>query len=86
MPISIRKAKVSDSATIINFQISMAMETENLALDPITVSKGVAEVFKDRSKGIYYIATDGGKSVGSMLLTGEWSDWRNGTVLWFQSV
>ena len=82
----VRQATRSDSASIVEFQLSMAWETEELKLNEPTVIKGVAAVFEDPSKGIYYVAETEGKVVGSLLTTFEWSDWRNGTVLWIQSV
>jgi GNAT superfamily N-acetyltransferase len=82
----IRQAEQSDSPDIVEFQLSMAWETEQLQLQEPTVVKGVAAVFADPSKGIYYVAEKDGKVVGSLLTTFEWSDWRNGTVLWIQSV
>ena len=82
----VRQATRSDSASIVEFQLSMAWETEELKLNEPTVIKGVAAVFEDPAKGIYYVAETDGKVVGSLLTTFEWSDWRNGTVLWIQSV
>jgi GNAT superfamily N-acetyltransferase len=82
----IRQANEKDSAAIVEFQLAMAWETEQLQLDEPTVVKGVAAVFADSSKGIYYVAETNGQVVGSLLTTFEWSDWRNGTVLWIQSV
>lgn len=82
----IRQAKETDSASIVEFQVAMAWETEQLQLHQPTVVKGVAAVFADPSKGIYYVAELNGMVVGSLLTTFEWSDWRNGTVLWIQSV
>lgn len=82
----IRQANITDSASIVEFQLAMALETEQLQLHESTVVKGVAAVFADSSKGIYYVAETDGKVVGSLLTTFEWSDWRNGTVLWIQSV
>lgn len=82
----IRQANESDSASIVEFQLAMAWETEQVKLHEPTVIKGVAAVFADSSKGIYYVAEIDGKVVGSLLTTFEWSDWRNGTVLWIQSV
>ena len=83
---NIRKAKNTDSESIVEFQLAMAWETEQLRLDEPTVVKGVAAVFADSSKGTYYVAETDGEVVGSLLTTFEWSDWRNGTVLWIQSV
>ena len=64
----------------------MAAETENVQLDKNTVTKGVSAVIEDPAKGQYYVAEKKGKIIGSLLTTFEWSDWRNGTVLWIQSV
>lgn len=82
----IRQAIESDAPSIVEFQLAMAWETETLRLDEPTVVKGVAAVFADSSKGVYYVAETDGHVVGSLLTTFEWSDWRNGTVLWIQSV
>ena len=82
----IRQANETDLASIVEFQLAMAMETEQFQLHEPTVVKGVAAVFADPSKGIYYVAETDDKVVGSLLTTFEWSDWRNGTVLWIQSV
>jgi GNAT superfamily N-acetyltransferase len=84
--ITVRKATLKDAPAIINFQLKMAWETEELALDTETVTKGVNAVFEDLSHGQYYVAEDDGKVVASLLITYEWSDWRNCNVWWFQSV
>lgn len=83
------KIKFSDIDSldcIANFQVKMAMETENYKLDPDTVRKGVKAVFDDPSKGKYLIATKGHETIASLLIMPEWSDWRNGTVYWIHSV
>ena len=82
----IRQANEKDSSSIVEFQLAMALETEQLELHEPTVIKGVSAIFDDQSKGIYYVADVNGQVVGSLLTTFEWSDWRNGTVLWIQSV
>ena len=82
----IREAKPEEYPSIVNFQLSMASETENIELDKPTVDKGVKAVLADGSKGKYYVALEKGQIVGSLLTTYEWSDWRNGTILWIQSV
>ncbi len=64
----------------------MARETEDLELDRDTVNRGVEAVFADPTKGSYWIAERTGRIVGCLLTTYEWSDWRNGTVLWIQSL
>jgi ribosomal protein S18 acetylase RimI-like enzyme len=84
--ITIRNANNGDQKTVANFQLDMALETENMKLDKPTVMKGVEAVLMDKSKGQYFVAEIDGKAVGSLLTTYEWSDWRNGTTLWIQSV
>lgn len=84
--IRIREAVSTDSKHIIDFQLKMAQETENLKLDKSVVTLGVQAIFNDPAKGTYYVAEGDGNVVGSLLTTYEWSDWRNGQVLWIQSV
>ena len=84
--IQIRKATPADGPSIIDFQLKMAWETEELALDKVTVTSGVNAVFQDLSRGQYYVAESRGKVVASLLITYEWSDWRSCNVWWFQSV
>ncbi|MFW5755447.1 MAG: GNAT family N-acetyltransferase [Tangfeifania sp.] len=82
----VRIANKDDISALVQFQLAMAFETENIELDKTTVEKGVSAVLADSSKGKYYIAEKKGEIIGSLLTTFEWSDWRNGTVLWIQSV
>ncbi|MCE5346964.1 MAG: GNAT family N-acetyltransferase [Bacteroidales bacterium] len=84
--IKIRKATPEDILPIIDFQQKMAWETEQLTLVPETVSKGVSAVFKNPSLGQYWISEDEGNVIASLLITYEWSDWRNSNVWWIQSV
>lgn len=84
--ITIRKGKQSDNKTIVNFQVRMAKETEQIDLDPEIVSKGVNAIFNSPEKGIYFVAESGDKIIASLLITFEWSDWRNGNVYWIHSV
>lgn len=84
--INIRKAKPSDAETIIDFQQRMAWETERLTLNPDTLRQGVHAVFTNINCGQYWVADDDGLVIASLLITYEWSDWRNSNVWWFQSV
>lgn len=87
MKITIRPGLLFDIDTIADFQVKMAFETENgLKLDPPTVNKGVSAVIDDPSKGKYWLAEVDGNVAGCLLTVPEWSDWRNGTVLWIHSV
>jgi ribosomal protein S18 acetylase RimI-like enzyme len=82
----IREATHSDIPSIIDFQLKMALETENLTLAIATLTQGVHKLFKDPTKGRYYVAEENKQVVGCLMTTYEWSDWRCGTVLWIQSV
>lgn len=82
----VREATKNDIEQIVEFQLKMAHETENIKLHKPTVIKGVSAILNDSSKGKYYIAVIDETVVGSLLTTFEWSDWRNGTILWIQSV
>ena len=81
-----RKAIPTDAPQITNFQLLMAKETEDLELDLDICTQGVKAVFADPSKGEYFVAELNGKVVASLMITYEWSDWRNGVVWWIQSV
>jgi GNAT superfamily N-acetyltransferase len=83
---SIRKAGIEDSSTIIGFQLKLAWETEQKRLADKTIMNGVTGVFNNPSRGQYYVAESNGMMVASLLITYEWSDWRNADVWWFQSV
>ena len=83
---NVREAIPEDARIIASFQLAMALETEQLMLDPDVVDKGVKAVFEDPGKGKYYVAELNGEIIGSLMTTYEWSDWRNGTVWWIQSV
>ena len=82
----VREARRQDAQSIVDFQLKMALETEDLHLDAPTVQKGVAAVFEDAGKGLYYVAEVEGQVMASLMITREWSDWRHGWVWWFQSV
>lgn len=82
----IREARIIDADKIIGFQKKMAKETEDMSLDHEVINQGVYAVFADPARGKYYVAEDNGEVIGSLLITNEWSDWRNSFVWWFQSV
>lgn len=81
-----RNAQPCDLEIIHRFQMAMAQETENLELNPAVLRTGIQAVFDDPQKGRYLIAEQSGKVLGCLLLQAEWSDWRNGQVLWIHSL
>lgn len=64
----------------------LALETESRELDVATLTAGVAAALADERRGRYFVAEVDGRPVGTLMLTSEWSDWRNGEFWWFQSV
>jgi GNAT superfamily N-acetyltransferase len=83
---TIRDARLSDAAIIARFNREMALETEQRQLTPQRVLRGVKALLADAAKGSYYVAESGGEVIGQLLITYEWSDWRNGNFWWIQSV
>jgi GNAT superfamily N-acetyltransferase len=81
-----REGEHADIDPIIRFQLAMAEETEQFRLDPEICARGVRAVFENPSLGRYYVCELDGVVVASLLITYEWSDWRNGEVWWIQSV
>lgn len=95
--LTIRSASAKDVEILAHFNRKMAEETENKTLDPETVRKGVQTLFEEPRRGFYLVAIDpdgtnahrdrpSSRIVGSLMITTEWSDWRNGTFWWIQSV
>lgn len=83
---NIRTAQPADAASIIEFNQAMALETEGKTLDADTISAGVTAVLDDDRKGFYVVTTAEDQIVGSLMVTFEWSDWRNAWFWWIQSV
>lgn len=83
---NIRKALNKDIDVIARYNYNLAYETENKILDMNILTKGVEAIIKDENKGIYHVWEINGEVVGQIMYTFEWSDWRNGTFLWIQSV
>ena len=84
--ITIRRAVTSDAQFIVESNIAMASETEGMGLDGDVVGPGVAAVLSDDCLGFYLVAEIDGSPAGQLMVTFEWSDWRNGLWWWIQSV
>jgi GNAT superfamily N-acetyltransferase len=82
----IRNAREEDIPVIVGFQQKMAMETEHRTLDEMELLSGVQAVFSDPAKGYYMVVENKGLVVASLMITPEWSDWRNRNFLWIQSL
>ena len=86
MTLTIRRATPADAAVLVAFNTAIAWETEHKRLDPAVLAAGVRAVLADPARGFYTVAERGGEVVGQMMVTYEWSDWRNGWFWWIQSV
>jgi ribosomal protein S18 acetylase RimI-like enzyme len=82
----IRQATINDTAAIADFNIKMAKETEDLALIPDVINAGVRNMIENPAMGFYLVAEDNHVIQASLMVTTEWSDWRNGLFWWIQSV
>ena len=84
--LTIQPASPADLAFIVHANHAMALETEGRELHLPTLTAGVAAALADERRGRYFVAWENGVTVGTLLLTYEWSDWRNGEFWWIQSV
>ena len=84
--LSPRIAVAEDAAALAGFNRAMALETESKSLPMETLLPGVQAVLRDPDHGFYVVADSGNEIAGSLLVTYEWSDWRNGRIWWIQSV
>ena len=86
MQLNVRPADERDIDQIVDFNLAMARESEDKGLDADVLRAGVAAVFADPVNGFYLMAEVEGRPAGSLMVTTEWSDWRNGRFWWIQSV
>ena len=84
--ITIRQATLEDTEFLVAGNAAMALETESRSLDIHLLRAGVCALFDDPTRGFYLIAELAGRPAGQMMITYEWSDWRNATFWWIQSV
>ncbi len=82
----IRFAKPTETSDLVEFNQAMALETEHKTLDAQILTSGVEAVLHDRGKGFYVVVEDDGRIAAGLLVTFEWSDWRDAWFWWIQSV
>jgi ribosomal protein S18 acetylase RimI-like enzyme len=83
---TVRLAETKEIELIVDFQLRMAEESEGLNLDRDTLTQGVTAVFEGRARAGYWVVEDEGAVKAMCMTVPEWSDWRNGTVVWIHSV
>ena len=84
--IKVRSATAAEAGRIAGFNRALALETEGLALEEKTVAAGVVALMGHPERGFYLVAEVAGAVAGCLLITYEWSDWRNRMFWWIQSV
>ncbi len=84
--INVRHSTAEEAGRIAAFNKALAMESEGLALDEKTVAAGVIALMGHPERGFYLVGEADGHVVGCLLVTYEWSDWRNKMFWWIQSV
>src|SRR5919106_790695 len=84
--IAIRRATAQDAQALIDFNCAMALETERKELLPEVIGAGVRALLANPAAGFYVVAEADERAIGALMLTKEWSDWRNGSFWWIQSV
>jgi ribosomal protein S18 acetylase RimI-like enzyme len=82
----IRRATINDATAIADFNIKMAKETEDMELIPEVIGAGVRNMIENPQMGFYLVAEESNVIQASLMVTTEWSDWRNGLFWWIQSV
>lgn len=83
---NIRIANFADAQSLVEFNQAMALETEGKRLDATVLQSGVEAVFANKDKGFYVVAEENEKIIGGLMITFEWSDWRDKWFWWIQSV
>jgi ribosomal protein S18 acetylase RimI-like enzyme len=82
----IRRARPGDAKAIVGFNAAMALETEGKRLFPEVIGAGVRSLLRRPKAGFYLLAETKAEIAGVLMITKEWSDWRNGAFWWIQSV
>lgn len=83
---SIRAATPDDLDALVEGNRAMASETEDIALNLETLRTGIRAILNGDQPGAYWVLEDGGQVAAQLMITFEWSDWRNAPLWWIQSV
>lgn len=84
--VKVRPATAGDTERLVDFNRAMAEESEDKGLDVATLRRGVGHLLAHPAEGFYLMAERHGEPAGALMVTYEWSDWRNGRFWWIQSV
>lgn len=86
MTLTLRSATLADAPVLVEYNRLLALESEQKTLNVEVLRRGVDNLLRDPARGVYFVAEREGDVVGQLMITYEWSDWRNGNVWWIQSV
>ena len=84
--VNVRRATIRDAETLAQNNLSLAQESEHTTIAYDTALAGVRSLLRDSTKGFLLVAEEHGNIIGQMMITFEWSDWRNTSIWWLQSV
>ncbi|GJM25245.1 MAG: hypothetical protein DHS20C16_16600 [Phycisphaerae bacterium] len=82
----VRSAEASDLGVLVEGNRMMAVESEGKQLDLAVLTRGVQRALDDPQRGRYLVAESDNRVIGQLMVTSEWSDWRDGWFWWIQSV
>ncbi|MFM8355626.1 MAG: GNAT family N-acetyltransferase [Gammaproteobacteria bacterium] len=84
--VNVQAARTTDLDLLVDYNLAMARESEDRGLDPLRLRGGVERLLRQPQDGFCLVARVDDEPVGSLMVTYEWSDWRNGRFWWIQSV
>ena len=88
--LNVRQAGPQDVDVLVGFSAAMARETEGRRLNLARLREGTRALLASAERGFFIVAEHEERGlrtpVGQLMITFEWSDWRNGTFWWVQSV
>jgi len=82
----ITKATAKDAEAIAQNNVDLRLETENISIDFDLVLKGVQALINNRERGFYLVAKEQDAVIGQLMVTYEWSDWRNQDIWWLHRI
>jgi len=85
---NIRPGRLADVERLVAFSQAMALETEGRRLDTDRLQRGTRALLNSTIHGFFLVAEQSqtNQVVGQLMITYEWSDWRNASFWWIQSV
>ncbi len=85
---TVRLGRLDDIEHLVAFSQAMALETEGRRLEEDRLQRGTRALLNSTVHGFFLVAEQPltHQVVGQLMITYEWSDWRNAAFWWIQSV